>query len=88
MGIGLNWPHGSDIGMCCGFHQPSQNLVNAYKVDANGLPLFDTFNSTDFKNDAGNCFIRYISFPIVKLVDPRLRLYSQSSGVFPTKTGE
>src|SRR5690606_5174559 len=30
MGIGLNWPHGSDIGMCCGFHQPSQNLVNAF----------------------------------------------------------
>src|SRR5690606_17366749 len=29
---------------CCGFHQPSQNLVNAYKVDANGLPLLDTFN--------------------------------------------
>ncbi len=53
MGIGLNWPHGGDIGMCCGFHQPSQNLVNAYKVDANGLPLFDTFNNTDFKNDAG-----------------------------------
>jgi starch-binding outer membrane protein, SusD/RagB family len=53
MGIGLNWPHGSDIGMCCGFHQPSQNLVNAYKVDANGLPLFDTFNNTDLKNDAG-----------------------------------
>lgn len=53
MGIGLNWPHGSDIGMCCGFHQPSQNLVNAFKVDANGLPLFDTFNNTDLKNDQG-----------------------------------
>ena len=51
MGIGLNFPHGSDIGMCCGFHQPSQNLVNAYRVDANGLPLFDTFNDTDLKND-------------------------------------
>lgn len=51
MGIGLNWPHGSDIGMCCGFHQPSQNLVNAFKVDENGLPLFDTFNVTDLKND-------------------------------------
>ena len=24
---------------CCGFHQPSQNLVNAYRVDAAGLPL-------------------------------------------------
>ncbi|WP_346854805.1 RagB/SusD family nutrient uptake outer membrane protein [uncultured Draconibacterium sp.] len=53
MGIGLNWPHGGDIGMCCGFHCPSQNLFNAYKVDANGLPMFDTFNDTDLANDAG-----------------------------------
>lgn len=53
MGIGLNFPHGSDIGMCCGFHQPSQNLANAFKVDASGLPLFDTFNQTDLKNDMG-----------------------------------
>jgi starch-binding outer membrane protein, SusD/RagB family len=37
----LNFPHsGSPFG-CCGFHQPSQNLVNAFKVDANGLPLLD-----------------------------------------------
>lgn len=53
MGIGLNWPHGGDIGMCCGFHQASQNLANAYKVDENGLPLFDSFNDTDLKNDMG-----------------------------------
>lgn len=53
MGIGLNWPHGGDIGMCCGFHQPSQNLVNAYKVDANGLPMFATFNDVDLANDQG-----------------------------------
>ena len=53
MGIGLNWPHGGDIGMCCGFHCPSQNLVNAYKVDANGLPMFNTFNDVDLAHDAG-----------------------------------
>jgi hypothetical protein len=35
----LNFPHsGSPFG-CCGFHQPSQNVVNAFGVDANGLPL-------------------------------------------------
>ncbi len=35
----LNFPHsGSPFG-CCGFHQPSQNLVNFYRVDATtGLP--------------------------------------------------
>ncbi len=53
MGIGLNWPHGGDIGMCCGFHQTSQNLANAFKVDENGLPLFSTFNDVDLKNDQG-----------------------------------
>ncbi len=44
----LNHPHsGSPLG-CCGFHQPSQNLVNAYKVDANGLPLLDgSFNDAE-----------------------------------------
>lgn len=39
---------------CCGFHNPSQNLVNAYKTDANGLPLFGTFN--DVNTAAGNDF--------------------------------
>ncbi len=44
---GLNYPHGAPQYGCCGFHQPSQNLANAYKTDANGLPQFDTFNTTD-----------------------------------------
>ncbi|MGH7710666.1 MAG: RagB/SusD family nutrient uptake outer membrane protein [Gemmatimonadaceae bacterium] len=36
----LNFPHGgSTLESCCGFHQPSQNLVNFYAVDASGLPL-------------------------------------------------
>ncbi len=39
---------------CCGFHQPSQNLVNAHKTDATGLPLFTTFNATDLKSDIVN----------------------------------
>lgn len=72
MGIGLNFPHGSDIGMCCGFHQPSQNLVNAFKVDANGLPLFDTFNNSDFKNDQGVPSEADFVPDDVTPVDPRL----------------
>ena len=71
MGIGLNWPHGGDIGMCCGFHQPSQNLVNAYKVDANGLPMFTTFNDVDLKNDAGISSDQPF-IPFTDEVDPRL----------------
>jgi hypothetical protein len=35
----LNFPHsGSPFG-CCGFHQPTQNLINFFKTDAAGLPL-------------------------------------------------
>lgn len=34
----LNFPHGGSRFGCCGFHQPSQNLLNFFRVDANGLP--------------------------------------------------
>jgi starch-binding outer membrane protein, SusD/RagB family len=47
----LNFPYGAGPGGCCGFHQPSQNLVNAFRVDANGLPLITTFNDVDVKFD-------------------------------------
>ena len=42
---GLNYPHGAPQYGCCGFHAASQNLVNAHTTDANGLPLFTTFNN-------------------------------------------
>ena len=44
---GLNSPHGTGLYGCCGFHLASQNMVNSFKTDANGLPLFDTFNDSD-----------------------------------------
>jgi starch-binding outer membrane protein, SusD/RagB family len=31
---------------CCSFHLPSQNMVNAFKTDGNGLPEFGYFNDT------------------------------------------
>jgi len=43
---GLNYPHGAPQYGCCGFHAASQNLVNAHTTDVNGLPNFDTFNTT------------------------------------------
>lgn len=47
----LNHPHNSPIGAgCCGFFQPSHNLVNAYKTDENGLPLLETFNDSNINN--------------------------------------
>lgn len=44
---GLNSPHGTGLYGCCGFHLASQNMVNAFKTDASGLPLLDTFNDAD-----------------------------------------
>jgi len=49
----LNFPYNGGPAGCCGFHQPSQDLVNAFQVDANGLPLLDTYSATNVKNDDG-----------------------------------
>lgn len=35
-----------------GFFMPSQNLVNAFKTDVNGIPKFDTYNNGDFYNNS------------------------------------
>lgn len=58
----MNYPMAPEYG-CCWFHVPSQNLVNAFKTDANGLPMFDTFNDTEMKEP--------IDF-LTNTVDPRL----------------
>lgn len=69
----LNHPYGSDApgGGCCGFFQPSQNLVNAFKTDINGLPLLDTFNDVDLTSDQGIASSDPFT-PYVGSVDPRL----------------
>ena len=66
----LNTPQGPYSGD--GFFLPSQNLINAYKTDANGLPLFSTFNDDDYDvivfDAAGNA----INTNISSNIDPRL----------------
>lgn len=51
----LNWSYGlivpnipgvTDGG--CDFYKPSQNLVNAFRTNADGLPYIDTFNNKDY----------------------------------------
>lgn len=51
----LNWSYGlivpnipgvTDGG--CDFYKPSQNLVNAYRTDADGHPFIGTFNNKDY----------------------------------------
>ncbi|PIB34319.1 hypothetical protein BFP72_02190 [Reichenbachiella sp. 5M10] len=46
-------PSGGPYSSCCGFYTPTQDLANAYKTDAAGLPLLDTFNDSDINNDYG-----------------------------------
>ncbi|GAB3572637.1 RagB/SusD family nutrient uptake outer membrane protein [Hymenobacter daeguensis] len=59
----LNYPMNPDYG-CCSFHQPSQNLVNAFKTDAQGLPRFTDFNTSGDLTTAAD----FLANP----VDPRL----------------
>lgn len=50
-GHALDYPMNQDYG-CCGFHSPSYNLVNAFKTDNNGLPLFDTYNNVNVSKES------------------------------------
>ncbi len=52
----LNFPYkgGGSPGGCCGFFQPTQEFVNSFRVDANGLPLLDgSYNNNPVVNDQG-----------------------------------
>ncbi len=77
---GINWsnllnapqgPYGGD-----GFFLPSQNLINAYKTDENGLPLFDTFNNEDYGVWSGSELLQTDSN-----VDPRLDFVTGRPGI-------
>ena len=60
----LNYPMNPDYG-CCSFHQPSQNLINAFKTDATtGLPRFTDYNTSGDLTTAAD----FLANP----VDPRL----------------
>ncbi len=68
----LAYPYGGVWG-CCGFYQPSQNLVNAFKVDGSGLPLLDdSYNNTNLKNDEGITSNDPFSNDVTTPLDPRL----------------
>lgn len=66
----LNTPQGPYSGD--GFFLPSQNLINSYKTDANGLPLFDTFNNSDYSTITFDGNGNAINNNIDSNVDPRL----------------
>jgi starch-binding outer membrane protein, SusD/RagB family len=74
----LNFPHGSSgpprPGGCCGFNQPSFDLANSYRTNANGLPLLDgSYNNAANKlvNDMGKSSADAFT-PDAGNLDPRL----------------
>lgn len=68
-GMMLNYPYNSPF-RCCGFFQPTQYLVNAYKTEG-GLPMLDDFLSSEVKWDLG--VLSSAKFvPYQGALDPRL----------------
>ncbi len=73
----LNFPYNNGPGKCCGFDQPSQNLVNAFKTTDDGLPYLKTFGldfnaeGDDVKNDQGISSDEPFT-PDTRPLDPRL----------------
>ena len=61
----LNFPYSGSPFKCCGFHQPSQNLVNFFAVDDSGLPT--TLTNPSWNANNGN----FVANTTVA-VDPRL----------------
>lgn len=49
----LNFPYTGGPGGCCGFFQPSHNLANSFKTDAQGLPMPETFMNDYYLHDEG-----------------------------------
>lgn len=66
----LNYPYNSPF-RCCGFFQPTIDLANSYRTDANGLPLPDTYNNFPVKNDM-NIASTAAFTPDAGNLDPRL----------------
>ncbi len=70
----LNFPYkggGGSPGGCCGFFQPSHDLVNSFKT-VNGLPILDeSYNNDPVKNDQGLAVDQPFE-PDTRPLDPRL----------------
>ncbi|WP_345209550.1 RagB/SusD family nutrient uptake outer membrane protein [Mucilaginibacter gynuensis] len=68
----LNFPYGNSSPFsCCGFYQPSIDLVNHFRTDAAGLPFLDAYNDNAIKNDM-NLGSDDNFTPDTKNIDPRL----------------
>ncbi len=66
----LNFPYNSPF-RCCGFFQPTIDLANSYRTDANGLPYITDYNSHGIANDMGLTTAQPFT-PDLGNIDPRL----------------
>ena len=70
----LNFPYNGGPGGCCGFYNPSQDLGNAHKTDASGLPFLDESYTTGLK-------VSDPTTPYTGTLDPRIDLTIGRKGV-------
>lgn len=61
----LNTPNWQPYYRCCGFHKMSYNYANACRTGYDGLPLFDTFNNAELKQENWEAYFSENTF------DPR-----------------
>jgi len=88
----LNFPYkgGGSPGGCCGFFNPTQDFVNSYRTDANGLPFVNlatgafTYNDVEVTSDQGvakispwDATVTYAEGDNVTLDNPADPLHSQ-----------
>ena len=69
-GGALNFPNPGPFGSCCGFYQPTQDLLNAFQTDGTGLPFLDTYNQMDVTSDFGILSSEPFT-PFTGALDPR-----------------
>jgi hypothetical protein len=67
----LNHPYGNSPFGCCGFYQPTLDIVNSYRTDENGLPYLDDYNAHAVKSDIGVTSATAFT-PDAATLDPRL----------------
>lgn len=76
VGDQLNYPYNSSLPItCCGFFQPSFDLVNSFKVDASGLPfLGGEYRQNPYRSDFGLSADQKAAYQVDRTlaVDPRL----------------
>jgi hypothetical protein len=77
-GDNLNFPYGAGPGACCGFDCPTQDLADAFKTDANGLPLpligAGAFNGAPHVSDQS-------ATPYTGNLDPRIDVTMGRAGI-------